>query len=689
MSPDFSDGPVRRRPQPSSPSRLSPDRAARALLLSSVAIAAVASTSGAARGEVLGLGFLPGYDKNSSAFGISADGTTVVGRSEDAGASGVAFRWTEAGGMTLLAPSYSTALAASGDGSAVVGYFQNGDHPEAFRWTAAGLQALGTGGYTGSHAFGISDNGNYVVGQLYSNGVTQAFAWTEAGGIRPLGYFMGGTLSGRAFDVSDNGIVVGLSRMVSGQSQAFYKDLAVSGPIQGLGYLSGGTYSFANAITPNASFIVGASTDATNSVKAVRWSANAGGYDGPVALDGGGGWYYSEATGVSIDGSVIVGSYKLNIGDIDYHAFRWAEGGSMQSLDQWLKDSGVDTTGWTLTNASAVSGDGGTIVGSGHFGSSSYQAYIARAGLLVGTIDYSESVASLRDVSRLTSSLSIAWATDGLPKASGLPGLSVSGVYSHADGSSSDLGGATLTWRQPGFAVSAGGGVVSARTSPLYQGGSARLSGAWIGGGMIADIGETFDFPAVAGLEVSVGARADLLKATIARNYLNGAVVQTATGETGATSFTTAARVAWRRDLTPAARLTPYAQWLHNSAALDAYAETGGGGAGTVSKQSVGADIVSVGASFDWQVRPGLELTASYAFNHMIDPKGAAVSVAVPGLGTFGAQGVGYTSTWHTIGAGIAWNPSPNVQFGTSVSVNLGSAFPENWTIGSKLSVGL
>ena len=98
---------------------------------------------------------------------------------------------------------------------------------------------------------------------------------------------------------------------------------------------------------------------------------------------------------------------------------------------------------------------------------------------------------------------------------------------------------------------------------------------------------------------------------------------------------------------------------------------------------------MSVGANFDWQVHPGLELTASYAFNHMIDAKGAAASVAVPGLGTFAAPGMAYTPTWHTIGAGIAWNPSRNVQLDTTVSVNVGSGFPENWTIGSRLSLGL
>lgn len=659
------------------------------LLLSTVALATVAASSGAAHADVTGLGFLAGYENGSYAFDVSADGSAAVGYS--ASFSYAAFLWTDAGGMTRIGPVATRANAISGDGQTVAGYFYNTDHTEAFVWTAgSGFQALGANGFTESYAEGISANGNYVVGQLRGSGQTQAFVWTDTGGIQFLGYLSGGRPYSMASDVSDGGIVIGRAQVISGSVQAFYKDLAATGSIQGLGYLASGSYSAANAITPSASHIVGMASDAAGTVMAVRWVAGSPGYGPATVLDGVEGWGYSEAKGISADGKIAVGSYKIGAGSTIYHAFRWEEGSGAQSFDQWLTGTGVDITGWTFEHAEGISDDGSTIVGYGRFNSpTTAQAFIARAGILLGTTDYTESVASLRDVTRLTSSLSIAWATDGLPKTSGLPGFSVSGVYSHADGSSSDLGGAMLTWRQPGFAVSGGGGAVSARTSPLYQGGSARLSGAWIGGAMVADLGSTLDAPAFTGLEASVGARADILKAAIARNYLNGAAVQTASGETGATSFTTAARIAWRRDLAPGARIAPYAQWLHNSTILDAYTETGGAGAGSVSAQSAGTNIISVGAEFDWQVRPGLEVTAGYAFNHMIDAKGAAVSVTVPGLGTFAAPGMAYTSTWHTIGAGIAWNPSERIQLDTSVSVNVGSSFPENWTIGGRLSLGL
>ncbi|MFZ2103551.1 MAG: autotransporter domain-containing protein [Oricola sp.] len=640
--------------------------------------------------EVIGLGYLPGYDRNSFALDISADGSVAVGYATNA-ATYAAFLWAEGSGMSQIGSVATLANAVSGDGQTVAGEFYNADHMEAFVWTAGGgFQPLGTGGFTASYAEGISASGEYVVGRLTGAGQTWAFVWTQAGGIESLGFLTGGRPYSVAMDVSDGGIVVGNAQVISGSVQAFYKELANADPIQGLGYLVGGDYSIANAITPDAAYIVGAATDNTSAVLAVRWEAGAPGYNGPVALDGVSGWAFSEALGISADGKTVVGRFSTAPGSSVYSAFRWAEGGNAQSLDQWLASTGVDVTGWTFNTAEGISDDGETIVGSGHFNSLSYsQAFVARAGIVVGVTDYTESVASLREVSRLPSALSIAWATQGLPETSGMEGLSVSGLYSHADGSASDLGGGMLTWRRPGLAVSAGGGAVAAETSPLYEGGSARFGGGWFGGGVTADIGAVFGASALEGLELGGGLRADALRAEVDRNYLNGAAVETASGETDVSSVTTAARIAWRRDLTGGAKITPYAQWLHNHTAFGAYAESGGAGAGVVAGQSDRSDIVSVGAEFEWQVRPDLELGATYAFNHMIDAGGSAVSVSVPGLGTFSAPGIAYDADWHTIGASLGWSPKERVRLDTAVSANFGSDYPENWTIGSRLSFGL
>src|SRR5690349_16860324 len=75
--------------------------------------------------------------EGTAAYGISGDGSTVVGI-RSTGPSVVAETWTTAGGSRdlgyLLGDSASFALAASYDGSVVVGF--SGSRP--FRWTSAG-----------------------------------------------------------------------------------------------------------------------------------------------------------------------------------------------------------------------------------------------------------------------------------------------------------------------------------------------------------------------------------------------------------------------------------------------------------------------------------------------------------------------------------------------------------------------
>lgn len=94
-------------------------------------------------GHMEGLGVLSGGHM-SVAYGVSADGQVVVGWSEgEPGRSG-AFRWTRESGMVPLGPSADgkqtagTALAASGDGSLIVGFggYEGHSEVEAFIWDA-------------------------------------------------------------------------------------------------------------------------------------------------------------------------------------------------------------------------------------------------------------------------------------------------------------------------------------------------------------------------------------------------------------------------------------------------------------------------------------------------------------------------------------------------------------------------
>jgi probable HAF family extracellular repeat protein len=129
----------------------------------------------------------------SSANGVSADGSVVVGQS--GGAIVRAFRWTEATGMvdigTLNGGDQTRAFAVNADGSVIVGdAFDGPGGPfRAIRWTAAsGIVSLGTlPNGSGSTALAVNADGSVVVG-FGSQGANpqRGFRWTQASGMQTI-----------------------------------------------------------------------------------------------------------------------------------------------------------------------------------------------------------------------------------------------------------------------------------------------------------------------------------------------------------------------------------------------------------------------------------------------------------------------------------------------------------------------
>jgi probable HAF family extracellular repeat protein len=116
----------------------------------------------------------------SWAYGVSADGSVVVGVALNAAGEYRAFRWTASGGMQdlgTLGGDWSRANGVSADGAVVVGGTYIFEVPRrAFRWTAAGgMEDLNTTyanpltpGSALWEARAISPDGRYIVGWGYN-----------------------------------------------------------------------------------------------------------------------------------------------------------------------------------------------------------------------------------------------------------------------------------------------------------------------------------------------------------------------------------------------------------------------------------------------------------------------------------------------------------------------------------------
>jgi uncharacterized membrane protein len=129
-----------------------------------------------------------------------------------------------------------------------------------------------------------------------------------------------------------------------------------------LGDLPGGIYfSSATGVSGDGSVIVGKSiaNDSLFPSRAFRWTA-AGGMEMLPDVPGVG--PTSFADGVSEDGMVVVGSaYQGSTG----HAFVWDAIHGSRSLAQLLNSQGANLTGWNLDVARAATYDGSILVGVG------------------------------------------------------------------------------------------------------------------------------------------------------------------------------------------------------------------------------------------------------------------------------------------------------------------------------------
>ena len=375
------------------------------------------------------LGDLGGAWFKSAAFGVSADGSVVVGDTfETGGTTSQAFRWTEGEGMVSLgvAPGGyygSTAIAVSDDNRAIIGSTTGPREygNQLFRWTEqTGMVVLGSlPGYREAFPSTMSADGSVVVGwseEAFTG--RQVFRWTESGGMVGLGFLTGGDSSVGGDVSADGSVIVGGSRSAAASGYEAFRWTQAGGMV-GLGLLPGGISSRAWHVSADGSIVAGNGTDAPTvySGQAFRWTQAGGmvglGYlpgadqsylidmsaDGRVLVGHSGSQAFrwtetegmvglgilpghegSQANLVSADGSVIAGySYSSASGR---RYFIWTARDGMRALkDLLLQDHGIDVNDWGALESRALSYDGDTLVGFGTNPQGSQEAWVVRLNI--------------------------------------------------------------------------------------------------------------------------------------------------------------------------------------------------------------------------------------------------------------------------------------------------------------------
>lgn len=337
-------------------------------ILSLAGMMSLLASGPAAAQSFVGLGIPPGENFNH-ATGLSGDGSTAVGFS---GLGDEAFRWTASEGLVDLGDfpglAHDVAAGVSYDGATIVGHAKqpSGSSLTAIYWSAGAIVSIGDlpGGAVSSIALATSADGSVIVGFGSDATGSKAFRWTELGGMVSLGELPGGGTDSLASSVSaDGNIVVGDSSSSASTIDGLeaFRWTESEGMV-GLGWFAGepapvdGFLASATGVSGDGSTIVGIAggLGEEDVNEAFRWTAATG----MVRLDEGPSSTPSIATAASYDGSIIVGQWGSN-------AFVWDATHGVRLVADVLTGAGIDMTGWVLERARAISWDGRTIAGTG------------------------------------------------------------------------------------------------------------------------------------------------------------------------------------------------------------------------------------------------------------------------------------------------------------------------------------
>ena len=285
--------------------------------------------------------------------------------------------WTRAGGIQVLELGLGDArgfvTGASSDGKTFVGLVEHEDWQSAFVWQkekgTSLICALGA-----NSSPGISSDGKKVFGMASRSRTPalkeSAFVWSAETGLRGLQPLKAGTSwGGGVASSADGSVIVGFSD-VGPKDPDFRKthfgslyreDGSIEGAVWigsykpiGIGRPEGFYTTQATDCSSDGSVVIGFGSTKEGD-RPFTWTQRTGLQLLPV-LDG---IRSTWARFISGDGKTIYGR------DWEIGAIVWRSDFGVMELAEFLKTNGVDTAGWKLEHISGVSDDGNVIAGRG------------------------------------------------------------------------------------------------------------------------------------------------------------------------------------------------------------------------------------------------------------------------------------------------------------------------------------
>ncbi|GBL24545.1 hypothetical protein EMGBS6_13300 [Opitutia bacterium] len=555
----------------------------------------------------------------SWATAASSNGSLIVGTSIDFTGAEQAVSWTGTTATQLdsiLTPLFllSSARGVSANGGTIVGsgFGSTSGVYEAFYFQSATLTSL-SGAFVGapfstwslvySFANGVSADGNQVVGTVADSDLSSApnyalgfvykiststLTTVDAAANVPAFASAGLSLTQLTAISGDGAVAVGMAFLNASLSdaQAFKHTLAGAGSTTALGNLGG--WSIARAINLDGSVIVGQSQNSSGQSEA--FVHQSGVMTGLGFLGTGD---ESDATGVSADGTVIVGYSRITPGGAFRHAFVYANQ-TMLDADEWLRS--LNGPGSVLAMTTSLNSQ--PLEGAHHRPLMSYDNMGKQSQV---------------------------WATGD---------FGTSSRQSNRHMTSGEIG---VSQTYGDFVLGVAAGHASLNQDLLF-GGNAHISGNYL----LAEADYRLaDKESIVSL-VLVHGNYD---ADTTRGYVTGSGTDTSRGSTGLKTSSARLRLDGpAQKFISAVSATPFISYTATRTTADAYAETGGSFPASFGAQEHTAQEGRLGVTAKYVATPSTTLLFTAEWIHRFDDAGDGLTATSSTMGTLTAAGIAPTA---------------------------------------------